>query len=66
MHKTTTLKDFNVFVLKACLMTMILGFSFQVSFAQKQSSSLTKPTTDEQRKQAQAANNTNADRKSVV
>ncbi len=60
MHKTTTLKDFNVFLLKACLTTLILGFSFSVSFAQKQSANVVKPTSDEKRKQAQAANNANA------
>lgn len=60
MHKTTTLKDFNVFLLKACLTTLILGFSFSVSFAQKQSANVAKPTSDEKRKQAQAANNANA------
>ncbi len=60
MHKTTTLKDFNVFLLKTCLTTLILGFSFSVSFAQKQSATSAKPTSAEQRKQAQAANNANA------
>ena len=60
MHKTTTLKDFNVFMLKACLTTLILGFSFSVSFAQKQSATSAKPISAEQRKQAQAANDANA------
>jgi hypothetical protein len=60
MHKTTTLKDFNVFLLKACLTTLILGFSFSVSFAQKQSANVAKPTSDEKRKQMQAANDASA------
>ena len=60
MHKTTTLKDFNVFMLKACLTTLILGFSFSVSFAQKQSTTSARPTSDEKQKQANAANNANS------
>ena len=60
MHKTTTLKDFNVFLLKACLTTLILGFSFSVSFAQKQASNSAKPMSDEKRKQMQAASNASA------
>lgn len=60
MHKTTTLKDFNVFLLKACLTTLILGFSFSVSFAQKQSANAAKPASDEKRKQMRAANNASA------
>jgi hypothetical protein len=36
MHKKTTSKGSNVFLLKAILTTLILGFAFQFSFAQKQ------------------------------
>ena len=34
MQKKTTLKDFKVFLLKAVLSILVLGISFQVSFAQ--------------------------------
>ena len=60
MHKTTTLKGFNVFLLKTCLMTLLLGLSFSVSFAQKQATNSAKPVSDEKRKQIQAASNANA------
>ena len=40
-------------------MTLILGFSFSVSLAQKQSATSAKPVSDEQRKQARAASNAN-------
>lgn len=60
MHKTTTLKGFNVFLLKTCLMTLLLGLSFSVSFAQKQATNSAKPVSDEKRKQMQAASNANA------
>ncbi len=42
MHKKTTLKGRNVFLLKAILTTVILGFAFQFSFAQKQAASASK------------------------
>src|SRR5882762_9701862 len=42
MQKTTTQKDFMVFLLKTVLSIVILSISFQVSFAQ-QKASLTKP-----------------------
>lgn len=42
MHKKTTLKGSNVFLLKAILTTLILGFAFQFSFAQKQAASASK------------------------
>ena len=35
MQKTTTLKDFKVLVLKTVLSILVLGISFQVSFAQE-------------------------------
>ena len=34
MQKTTTLKDFKVFMFKTFLTILVLGISFQVSFAQ--------------------------------
>jgi hypothetical protein len=43
MHKKTTSKGSNVFLLKAILTTLILGFAFQFSFAQKQAASASKP-----------------------
>ena len=42
MHKKTTSKGSNVFLLKAILTTLILGFAFQFSFAQKQAASASK------------------------
>ena len=42
MHKKTTLKGSNVFLLKAILTTLILGFAFQFSFAQKKAASASK------------------------
>ena len=42
MQKTTTQKDFKVFLLKTFLSILVLSISFQVSFAQ-QKASLTKP-----------------------
>lgn len=42
MHKKTTLKGSNVFLLKSILTTLILGFTFQFSFAQKQAASASK------------------------
>ncbi|MGG9961411.1 choice-of-anchor J domain-containing protein [Ferruginibacter sp. SUN106] len=44
MQKTTTRKDFKVYLLKTFLSILILGISFQVSFAQQQKA-LTKPAS---------------------
>ena len=44
MQKTTTRKDFKVYLLKTFLSILILGISFQVSFAQQQKA-LSKPAS---------------------
>lgn len=43
MHKKTTSKGSNVFLLKAILTTLILGFAFQFSFGQKQAAASKSP-----------------------
>jgi subtilisin-like proprotein convertase family protein len=45
MHKTTTQKDFTVFLLKTFLPILFLGMSFQVTFAQQKAGALVKPST---------------------
>lgn len=57
MHKKTTLKDFNVFLLKACLATLILSLSFSVSFAQEQKVKSSKEILAEKQKHTNAVSN---------
>lgn len=60
MHKKTTLKDINVFVLKACLATLIMSLSFSVSFAQEQKVRSSQEILAEKQKHANAVSNSNA------
>lgn len=60
MHKKTTLKDFNVFVLKACLATLIMSLSFSVSFAQEQKVRSSQEILAEKQKHANAVSNSNS------
>ncbi|MBP6022520.1 hypothetical protein [Ferruginibacter sp.] len=55
MHKKTTSKGSNVFLLKAILTTLILGFAFQFSFAQKQAASAGKSAAFPNKQQKIAA-----------
>ena len=55
MHKKTTSKGSNVFLLKAILTTLILGFAFQFSFAQKQAASASKSAAFPNKQQKIAA-----------
>ncbi len=55
MHKKTTFKGIDVFLLKAVLTTLIFGFIFQFSFAQKQAANASKPAPFPNKQQKIAA-----------